>query len=98
MDFKSMIDALRVKQKKVAPRVEAVYYVVVKYNPYHKEWEVIRHDNEGIEMAYERHQLQGAARYVARTWMDMYNVTRIYVYQMDGKLKEAIMQGDKESG
>lgn len=91
-----MIEALRAKQKKVAPRIEPVYYAVVKYSPFFKEWEVVRYDDEGIEMEYQRHNLQGAARYIARTWVDMYNVTRIYVYQMDGKLKEAIMQPDKE--
>ena len=97
MDFRSMIEALRAKQKKVAPRLEPVYYVTVRYNPHVKEWAVNRYDNEGIELAHERHQLQGAARYIARTWMDMYNVTRVYVYQMNGKVKEVIMQGDKEA-
>ena len=97
MDFRSMIEALRLKQKKAAPRLEPTYYAVVRYNPHLKEWEVNRYDEEGIELAHERHALQGAARYIARTWMDMYNVTRVYVYQMNGKIKDVLMQGDKES-
>ena len=97
MDFKSMIEALRLKQKKAAPRLEPVYYVTVRYNPNVKEWDVKRFDEDSIEMAHERYQLQGAARYIAKTWMDMYNVTRVHVYQMNGKVKEIIMQGDKEA-
>ena len=95
MDFRSMIEALRLKQKTVAPRVEPTYYAVVRYNPHLKEWDVNRYDEDSIEMAHERYIHQGAARYIARTWMDMYNVTRVYVYQMDGKLKDVLMQGDK---
>lgn len=97
MDFKSMIEALRLKQAKVAPRLEPVLHVIVRYNPFWKEWDVNRYDAEGIELAHERYPLQGAARYIANTWMDMYNVTQVVVYQMDGKVKEVIQQGDKSS-
>lgn len=95
MDFRSMVEALRLKQKKVAPRLEPVYHVVVRYNPFWKEWDVNRYDAEGIELEYQRFPLQGAARYIASTWMDMYNVTQVVVYQMDGKVKEIIQQRDK---
>lgn len=95
--FAMMIEALRLKQKEAAPRVEPVYKVVVRYNPFWKEWDVNRYDEEGIELQHERHQHQGAARYIARTWMDMFNVSQIVVYQMDGKVKEHIMRPDKEA-
>lgn len=95
MDFKSMVEALRLKQKKAAPRLEPIYHVVVRYNPFWKEWDVNRYDAEGIELEHQRFPLQGAARYIASTWMDMYNVTQVVVYQMDGKVKEIIQQRDK---
>jgi hypothetical protein len=98
MDWKPIIEALRVKQKKAAPRLESVLHVVVRYNKVHKEWDVNRYDAEGIELAHERYSLQGAARYIAKTWMDMYNVTQVTVYQMNGKVKEIIQQKDKANG
>ena len=98
MDFRSMVEALRAKQKKAAPRLDPVLHVIVRYNPFWKEWDVNRYDDEGIELAHERYPLQGAARYIASTWMDMYNVTQVVVYQMDGKVKEVIQQKDKANG
>ena len=98
MDWKPIIEALRVKQKKAAPRLEPVLHVVVRYNPFWKEWDVNRYDTDGIELAHERYPLQGAARYIANTWMDMYNVTQVTVYQMNGKVKEIIQQKDKANG
>lgn len=95
MDFRSMVEALRLKQKKAAPRLEPVYYVVVRYNPFWKEWDVNRYDAEGIELEHQRYPLQGAARYIAKTWMDMYNVTQVTVYQINGKVKEIIQQKDR---
>ena len=97
MDFKSMVEALRLKQKKAAPRLEPVYHVVVRYNKTLKEWDVNRYDEEGIELAHRRVQLQGAARYIARTWMEIYNVTQVTVFQMNGKVKEIIQQRDKNN-
>ena len=95
--FLTMIEALRLKQKEAAPRSEPVLHAVVRYNPYFKEWDVSRYDESGVEMGHERHQLQGAARYIASTWMDMYNVTNVRVYQIDGKVKEIIEKGQKEA-
>lgn len=93
MDFRSMIEALRLKQKVAPKRIEETYYVNIRYKNY--QWVVTRHTEDGIEMECEKHQLQGAARYIARTWMDMHNVTRIYCYTMKGKVKEVIMAPDK---
>jgi len=98
VDWTSMIEVLRLKQKKAAPRLEPVYHVVVRYSPFWKEWEVIRYDSEDIELAHERFPLQGAARYIASTWMDMYNVTQVTVFQMNNKVKEIIQQRDKANG
>jgi len=97
MVFRSMIEALRLKQKKVAPRLEPIYHVVVRYNRTLKEWDVNRYDAEGIELDHQRFPLQGAARYIANTWMDMYNVTQVTVFQMNGKVKEIIQQRDKNN-
>jgi len=93
MDFRSMIEALRLKQKTAPKRIEETYYVNIRYKNY--QWVVTRHTEDGVEMDRVEHQLQGAARYIARTWMDMHNVTRIYCYTMKGKVKEVIMAPDK---
>jgi hypothetical protein len=96
MDLRSMVEALCLKQEEVAPRLEPTYYVVVRYNSHTREWEVCRYDEEGIEIDYQTHALQGAARYVAETWMDKFNVTRVYIYQMNGKVKDVVFNGVKE--
>lgn len=97
MDFTSMVEALRSMKKKEVSRLEPVYHVVVRYNKTLKEWDVNRYDEEGIELAHRRVQLQGAARYIARTWMEIYNVTQVTVFQMNGKVKEIIQQRDKNN-
>ena len=96
MDFGSMVEALRIKQKKVAPKLEPTYYVTVQHNCHTKKWEVCRYDEEGIELDYQAHGLQGAARYVAEAWMDKFNVTRVYIYQMNGKVKDIVFNGVKK--
>ena len=88
-----MIEALRLKQKAAPKRIEETYYVNIRYVNY--QWVVTRHTEDGVEMQCEKHKHQGAARYIARTWMDMHNVTRIYCYTMKGKVKEIIMAPDK---
>lgn len=93
MDFRSMVEALRLKQDKVAPKLEPTYYVTVQYNFHTKRWEVCRYDDDGIEVDFKAHKLQGAARLIADSWMDKFNVTRIYVYQMNGKVKDVIFKG-----
>lgn len=93
MDYRSIFEALRLKQKAAPKRIEETYFVNIRYVNY--QWVVTRHTEDGVEVDFEKHNLQGAARYVARTWMDMHNVTRIYCYTMKGKVKEVIMAQDK---
>ena len=97
MEFETWIDALRQHQKDsemyANPKKKMAYYVTVKYRKDDKEWIVTRFDDTGIEMERERYHLKSNAKWIANLWMETKDVTRVYIYKVNGKMDDIIMKG-----
>lgn len=93
MEYFEWMEGLKKAQKRVSDRPLVAYYATVRYR--NGDWFATRFDDENIEMERVEHGLFETAKHMALTWMDMFNVTRVYVYNKDGELVDTVMQGNK---
>lgn len=92
-----MMKGCSLKTTKSSRSGAIAYYVNVIYDKRNQEWKVARYDEQGNELERQLFHFKSNAKWVANQWMDKHQVTRVYIYKVNGKVDDIIFNSKRKT-